>query len=196
MSTPPFAPDDEAATPLTPDESRQLIPSYIATRAELNAAEQRNILVADQWAFARRRDALDLEFLVELHRRMFRSVWKWAGRIRDSERNIGVAPARIRTELRLLVDDARYWVAHHTYPADEIAARFHHRLVLIHAFPNGNGRHARLATDVLLLSLGQPRFTWGGDSLVEPAATRTAYIAALRAADAHDLAPLLRFVRS
>lgn len=187
---------DDAATPLTAEEREGLIPSYITLRRELNEAEQANILEAEQWAFARKRNVLDERFLTNLHKRMFGRVWRWAGKFRLTERNVGVDPYRIATDLRLLLDDSRYWIEHRTYPPDEICARFHHRLVAIHPFPNGNGRHARLATDLLLAALGQPRFSWGRTSLVNPGETRQAYVAALRAADGRDIQPLQAFVRS
>jgi Fic-DOC domain mobile mystery protein B len=139
---------------------------------------------------------LDEKFLKGLHKRMFGRVWRWAGEFRLTERNIRVAPHRIGVDLRNLLDDCRYWIEHGTYPPDEIAARFHHRLVWIHPFPNGNGRHARLATDLLSVRLGQPRFSWGRVNLVDAGETRRAYVAALRAADGHDIQPLLEFVRA
>lgn len=148
------------------------------------------------WAFARRRDVLKESFLLSLHKRMLGQVWRWAGTIRNSDRNIGMAFHQIRPHMRLLVEDVRYWVENGTYPADEIAVRFHHRLVLIHPFPNGNGRHGRLAADLLAVRLDRPRFTWGRASLVESEKTRRQYIAALQAADAHDIRPLLEFARS
>lgn len=196
MSDPLFDRDDKAATPLEPDERSQLIPTYVTTRAQLNEAEQIGITNADQWAFARKRDVLSESFLLNLHKRMFGTVWKWAGDLRTTERNIGVPAFKIGVELRALLDDVRYWIEHATYPPDEIAVRFHHKLVWIHPFPNGNGRHARMAADLLAVALGRPRFTWGSANLVEPAATRAQYVAALRAADRHDLAPLIAFARS
>lgn len=196
MSDPLFDSGDDAATPLAPDERRQLVPTYIATRAQLNEAEQINITEADAWAFTRVRDVLNEPFLLNLHKRMFAKVWKWAGKYRSSERNIGVPPFRIEIDLRTLLDDVRYWIDHKTFPPDEIAVRFHHRLVWIHPFPNGNGRHARLAADLLAVALGRPRFTWGSASLVKAATTRAQYVAALKAADNHDIAPLLAFARS
>lgn len=196
MSTDPLFEADDAATPLTPEEKLGLMPSYITLRRELNEAEQINVTRAEQWAFSRKRDVLNEAYLRRLHKQMFQDVWTWAGEFRTSERNIGVEPWRIVTELRELLENVRYWIAHQTYTADEIAARFHHKLVWIHCFANGNGRHGRLATDLLLVNLGQPRFTWGRQSLVNAGDTRRSYVAALRAADNRDIQPLLKFVRS
>ena len=194
--TDPLVPQDDEGTELTEEEREGLIPSYITLRSELNEAEQANILEAEEWAFTRKRDVLDERFLKSLHKRMFGRVWRWAGKFRQSERNIGVEFYRIPVDLWQLLDDCRYWIENETYPTDEIATRFHHRLVLIHPFPNGNGRHARLATDLLLVKLGRPRFSWGSVNLVDPGETRQKYVAALRAADNHDIGPLLEFVRS
>jgi Fic-DOC domain mobile mystery protein B len=195
VSPDPLGGRDDAATPLTADERTGLIPSYITLRRELNEAEQAGVLAAERWAFARRRQVLDEAFLVRLHQRMFGEVWRWAGSYRTSARNIGIEFWRIRPAVIELVEDARFWVKNESFGADEIAVRFHHRLVAVHPFPNGNGRHARLAADLLLARLGRPRFTWGRVNLVSPGETRRAYIAALRAADGHDLGPLLDFVR-
>lgn len=164
-----FAGQDNAATPLTPDEREGLIPTYITSRADLNEAEHLNITEADGWASGRRRDVLDIAFLRRLHERMFGQVWRWAGKwTQQRDRRIGVDHWLVETELRTLIEDVAYWIAHETYPPDEIAARFHHRLTWIHPFPNGNGRFARMATDLLLIQMGRPRFTWGRATLVEP----------------------------
>lgn len=192
----PLEEQDDASTPLTEEEREDLIPSYITLRSELNEAEQANILDAEDWAFSRKRNVLDERFLNSLHKRMLGRVWRWAGQYRRSGKNVGVDAYRIPQELRQLLDDCRFWIEHATYGPDEIATRFHHKLVWIHLYPNGNGRHARLATDLLLVALGQPRFTWGSVNLVDPGKTRQAYVAALRAADKHDISPLLDFVRS
>ena len=194
--SPRLGEQDDAATPLTEEELAGLIPSYVTLRPELNEVEQANILEAEEWAFTRERDVLDEGFLKNLHKRMFGRVWKWAGTLRRSEKNIGVDAYQISVDLRKLLDDCRFWIEHESYEPDEIAARFHHRLVLIHPFPNGNGRHARTAADLLLVRLGRPRFTWGRANLVSAGKNRTTYIAALHAADKHDIAPLLAFVRS
>jgi Fic-DOC domain mobile mystery protein B len=188
--------EKDDATPLSPDERKGLIPTYISLRRELNEAEQTGILIADQWAFERKREVLDEGFLRDLHRRMFGNVWRWAGALRTTERNLGVASWKIVSELRILLDDGRFWIEHHTYAPDEIAVRFHHRLVWIHPFPNGNGRLSRLAADLLAVQLGRARFTWGSANLAAVGSARQRYIASLQAADAHDLGPLLAFVRS
>lgn len=186
----------DGSTPLSEEEQQQLKPSYIALRHELNEAEQSNILDAEEWAFLRRRDILSGQFLDKLHKRMFGRVWQWAGAHRQSHKNIGIDAYLISTELPQLLEDCRYWIDNSTYEPDEIAARFHHRLVWIHIYPNGNGRHARLATDLLLIALGRKRFSWGRVNLIDASRTRTEYITALRAADKHDFELLLEFVRT
>jgi Fic-DOC domain mobile mystery protein B len=186
----------DGPTPLSAEEREGLIPSYITTRSELNEAEQANILEAQAWAISRKRDVLDAQFLDTLHNRMFGNVWRWAGEHRRTGKNVGVDAYRIPQELRQLIDDCRYWIEHSTYDPDEIAARFHHRLVWIHPYPNGNGRHARLATDLLLASLGRERFSWGSANLIDVGETRKRYIAALSEADKKNMKHLLNFVRS
>ncbi|MFB0876003.1 MULTISPECIES: mobile mystery protein B [unclassified Sphingobium] len=197
MTDPLYDGEDEANTPLEAEEREQLIPTYITIRAELNEAEQVNITRASLWLRrARNVDVLDDAFLRDLHKRMFGEVWKWAGQYRKTPRNIGIDAYRIPMAVRELVQDARYWVDNGTFPPDEIAIRFSHRLVSIHPFPNGNGRHSRLVADLLAMELGQPRFTWGRANLVDPGETRRAYVAALRAADGGEIEPLLAFARS
>ena len=127
---------------------------------------------------------------------MFGEVWKWAGAYRQTARNIGIEAHRIAFEMPMLFDDIRYWTESATYPPLEIAVRMHHRLVAIHPFPNGNGRHARLMADLLAERLGDQPFTWGGGGLADTGELRARYIAALRAADGHDITPLLAFARS
>jgi len=194
--TDPSGPQDDGGTELAEEEREGLIPSYITLRSELNEAEQANILDAEEWAFARKRNLLDEKLLKNLHKKMYGNVWMWAGDYRTSGKNIGIDAYLIPTELRQLLDDCRYWIENGIYEPDEVVARFHHRLVSIHCYPNGNGRHARLAADLLLKSMGQERFSWGGKNLVDLNETRKRYIDALRDADGHDIGPLLEFVRS
>ena len=187
-------PDD--ATPFTAEERADLIPAHIAYRTELNDAEQENIVRGQDWAFRRRRDLLTEKFINDLHRHMLGDVWRWAGRFRTTEKNLGILYYEIPVALRQLLDDTKAWIENGAYPPDEIAARFHHRLVQIHPFPNGNGRHARLMADLLIMSLGRDRFSWGSANLQDAGALRRAYINALQAADNHDIGPLLAFARS
>ncbi len=184
------------ATPLDADELACLIPKHITTQSELNEWEQLNILQGEAWARKQRKDILDEALVRQLHEKMFGETWSWAGAFRKSDKNIGVDWQHIGVRLRDLLNDVRYQIEHATYPPDEIATRFHHRLVVIHPFPNGNGRHARMMADLLVQKLGQPRFTWGSKSITETTETRDRYITALRAADNGDFQPLLAFVRS
>ncbi|MGI4787208.1 MAG: mobile mystery protein B [Janthinobacterium lividum] len=193
----PFPMDDDAATPLTNDERAGLIPAWITYRHELNEVEQANIADGRLWAFRQqRREPLEERFLRDLHKRMLGDVWNWAGHYRKTERNIGVPAWRIAPELRSLLDDSRLWIAQTVFEPDEIAVRFHHRLVSIHPFPNGNGRHSRLMADLLVARLGGVSFTWGGASLNSPSQVRSQYIEALRQADRHDMTTLIKFARS
>ena len=120
-----------------------------------------------------------------------------AGQYRSTDTNIGVEHYLIRQELRRLYDDARAWLEYESYPPDEIAARLHYRIVSVHPFPNGNGRHARMLSDIVMVRhFKSDPLPWGGGSLQNSDANRAAYIEALIAADRHDFAPLLRFARS
>jgi len=188
----------EGATPIDENEKEALLIPHITTLEELNEWEQRNITDAYSWLDStRRKDILSEDFICTLHKKMFGKVWRWAGNYRQSDKNIGLDWTRIPVHLRQLLKDVRYWVNHETYPSDEIATRFHHRLVLIHLFPNGNGRHTRVITDSLLdRVLEEEPFTWGFENLMEDNKIRDRNIEALRAADKHDYAPLLEFVRS
>lgn len=190
-------PEEEGNTHLTHEERLGLVPSYIALRRELNEIEQINLTEGERWALSRPRDVLDVDFLRELHRRMFGQVWKWAGKYsQENNRRIGSDSFMIPVDLRALLEEVRYWIDNGTYPPDEIALRFHHRLTLIHPFPNGNGRLSRLAADLLVAQMGQPRFTWGRANLIEAGEARRRYIDALRAADGHEIGALLAFGRS
>lgn len=191
-----FDQPDDAATPLTADEKNGLKPAHIATRGQLNIAEQENVARGQEWASRRRQPVLSERFVTELHRHMFDDVWRWAGRFRSTERNIGIESWKIPAELRTLIDDTKAQIEAKAYSPDEIAIRFHHRLVFIHPFPNGNGRHARLMAELLIEELGGERFTWGRASLGDGSEVRGRYIAALKAADNHDIGPLLAFARS
>lgn len=185
-------------TPLSLEELADLIPS-LATKEELNEWERQNILFGREWAVGDRTRAVDMasdEYVRKLHRKMFDQTWKWAGEYRRTEKNVGVPVHEIRERLVLLFGDVRYWIENRTYSPDEIAVRFHHRLVLIHPFPNGNGRHARLIAEVLIIKLDRPAFTWGSANLVKEGEARNKYLEAIRIADNGDIQPLLKFARS
>ena len=192
----------DGGTPLDAEELEGLKPTYITTKGELDQAEAANIAKAyrrmRRARLAGLRDAvLDDLFVRRLHKEMFGEVWTWAGSYRVSEKNLGVDPAMIAVRVRALVDDVRTWCRPQPgrWSDDEIAARMHHTMVVIHPFPNGNGRHARLHSDYLARALGRPPFTWGSAELTRGQA-RERYLRALRSADAGDLTPLLAFVRS
>jgi Fic-DOC domain mobile mystery protein B len=188
----------EGATPLDPDEAEGLLLTHITTRGELDRWEQDNIMDALAWIQRNRpTDVLSETFVRELHKRMFGSVWRWAGQYRRSEKNIGTPWTQIPAAVRSLCEDARLWLGLREESPEEVAVRFHHRLVTIHPFPNGNGRHARLMTDILLENvLDRPRFTWGAADLSRRGESRKRYVEALRRADQGDYGPLLEFARS
>ena len=192
----PLLPIGDGHTELAEAERLGLIPTYIATRGELFEAEQRNIAEA----VLRRRPAvdqlLDDKYLRDLHRAMFDHVWTWAGRYRTTETNIDIEPTHIGPAVRTLVNDACAWVEYSTYEPDELAVRFHHRLVGIHPFPNGNGRHGRIAADYLATTLARGPFSWGAGLEVATSGLRTAYRHALQRADDGDITELLRFARA
>ena len=185
------------ATPLDPDESAELIPSHIVNHAQLNEWEMANILRCEQWAFGRKHpNLLSSDFICRLHKRMFDDTWRWAGRFRTTEKNIGIDPLRIQPALHDLCEDVKAQIEQYSYPLDEIAARFSHRLVSIHPFANGNGRLSRTTADLLLVQNGAERFSWSSDSSADDNEIRQRYLRALRAADAKDYALLRAFART
>jgi Fic-DOC domain mobile mystery protein B len=187
------------ATPIDPDEAAGLVPVHITTQADLNAWEQANIVFGNRWASRqKKRDLLDEGFVRDLHHQMFNKTWKWAGTFRQSNKNIGVDWSQVSVKLRELLHNTRYQIEHQIFNEDELAVRFHHQLVLIHAFANGNGRHARLLADLLIMRLGRPRLTWGGasDSHTSSEVVRQKYLVALRTADQGQIDVLIEFARS
>lgn len=187
----------EGATPLDPDELEGLKYPHVETRGELDQLEQQNIQEGYKWLDRQRKhkEFLTEGFLLDLHKHLFGSVWSWAGSFRHTDKNIGVGHSYIGVELSNLLDDAKYWVEHSIYSREEFAARFHHRLVQIHPFPNGNGRHGRIMTDVILQKLlNVAPIEWGTNTLNDDCEHRQRYIDALRAADRNDYHPLIAFV--
>ncbi len=197
-----LGPQPSDATSLNEQDLAGLRLPWVTTRGELNQAEADNVLQGRLWAFQHRRRFwyLEPDQLHVLHRRMFGEVWSWAGRQRRRETNIGIDPTKIAVALRDLCEDSRAQIgngADLAYPAAELAVRFHHRLVLIHPYANGNGRHSRLATDLLVRDLEIPDFSWGSSNIAAAGGSRQRYLAALRAADSHhDFTDLIAFARS
>jgi Fic-DOC domain mobile mystery protein B len=187
-------------TPIDEEEKEYLLIPTISTRGELDEFEQANIEFAITWSMKinlSKETILSLAFIKELHRRMFSEVWVWAGTFRRTNKNLGVDKYIIEQELLKLIDDCRYWISNEVYIADEIAVRFKYRLVSIHPFPNGNGRHSRICGDILVSHvLGQPVFSWGGKRIETSDKTRSSYLHALRRADQNDFGPLMEFARS
>jgi Fic-DOC domain mobile mystery protein B len=185
----------EGATPLDPDDTAGLIPTHISTQGELNEWEYANVARGEEWAFVtKRQPILDSDFLMLLHKKMFGDSWAWAGKIRTKETlPVGVAPERIRPELITLLDDVQVQIQYRSWGMPEIAARFHHRLVYIHPFPNGNGRFSRTMTDLLLFRSGCERFVWGA-RLERQGEARIRYITALKAADNRNYRPLFELL--
>jgi len=189
--------EPDGATPLSPDEREGIRLPHVATRGQLDELEQANVQQGLRWLRRQKNaDLLTEHFVRRLHRKLFGEVWTWAGTFRRTGKNVGVEPFEIAVELRKLLDDARTWIECQTFPPKELAARFHHRLVAIHPFPNGNGRHSRIMADAVLTHLlGEPGIDWtGGEDLQRPNDTRTRYIQALRDADGGDFSALIHFV--
>jgi Fic-DOC domain mobile mystery protein B len=187
-------------TPLDEDEKEGLLIKTITTRSELDEFEQLYIEEAKVWLLKTKLDVnriISEEFIKKLHSRMFSTVWSWAGTYRNSNKNIGVDKFEIPTQLKLLLDNTKYWIEHKTFSEDEIAIRFSHRIVQIHLFPNGNGRHSRLIADVLInKGFGKDEFTWGSANLSSAGNTRNSYLDALKNADEGSFTDLITFARS
>lgn len=187
---------DDNSTPLTEEEKQQLKAKWITTRSELNELETKGIANAEIWLLKNKKDILNETFIKNLHKKMFGDIWKWAGTFRTTERNIGVAPYEIQPKLRILLDDVKFWIDNRTFSPKEIAIRFHHRLVQIHPFPNGNGRISRLMADLLMKQFGLPVLKWGSGDLTQISELRKKYISALREADSGSYSLLLSFVEN
>jgi Fic-DOC domain mobile mystery protein B len=190
----------DGQTPLDEEEKEGLLIPTIATRGELDEFEQQNIEQAVQWTLKRSfkpNSVFTEDFVRLVHKRMYADVWAWAGEFRKTNKNIGIDKWQITTQLRYLLDDVRYWYENNTYPPDEIALRFKHRLVSIHCFANGNGRHSRLMADIIIEKIFKlPVFTWGAANPSSYNDARTAYLRAVKTADKGDFSLLLAFARS
>ena len=192
---------DYGQTPISEEEIKELLIKTISTKAQLDEFEQKNIEIAVEWTMKQKFNidkVLSIDFIQEVHKRMFAEVWGWAGTFRKSNKNIGVDKHYIYTELKTLIDDVNFWINNKTYCNDEIAIRYKHRLVKIHPFPNGNGRHSRLCADILISHiLHQNIFSWGNNNnFTKQGKIRKQYIDAILLADESDIKPLIKFARS
>ncbi|HEX6848130.1 MAG TPA: mobile mystery protein B [Chitinophagaceae bacterium] len=191
---------EDGQTPLDEDEKEGLLIKTISNRGELDEMEQLNIEAALEWTLRRKfnqEDILTEAFINGLHKRMYKNVWRWAGEFRKSNKNIGVDKYQISLELRQLLDDCRFWINNKIYSEEEIAVRFKHRIVSIHCYSNGNGRHSRLIADVIISHIFNKNvFSWGVHNLVKEGEARTKYLQALKAADSGNFELLLAFARS
>jgi Fic-DOC domain mobile mystery protein B len=190
----------EGQTPLDEDEKEGLLIKTISTRRELDEFEQVNIQQAVVWSMKNKftlKEIISEEFILLLHNKMFNEVWTWAGTKRKTDKNIGVDKFQISIELKQLLDDCRYWINNQTYEPDEITIRFSHRLVKIHVFPNGNGRHSRLIADIMISNLfNMPVYSWGREDLSKSGNIRKKYLEAIYEADKGFIIPLINFARS
>lgn len=190
----------EGQTPLNEEEKDGLLIKTITTHGELDEYEQLNIEQAIEWTMRQnfKKDKILTEaFIKKLHKKMLGRVWSWAGEFRKSEKNIGVKWINIRIDLKTLLDDSKYWIENEIYHPDEIAIRFKHRLVNIHCFPNGNGRHSRIMADIIIESIfGKEIFSWNQSNIFKADETRKEYINAIREGDKGNIAPLMEFARN
>lgn len=189
----------EGQTPLDPESLNGLKIKTIITQRQLNEFEQININESLNWLNSKRKisSIISEDFIILLHKKMFGMVWNWAGKFRTSETNIGIKWTSIPLEMRMLIDDANFWMQNNSFPPEEIAIRFKHRLVSIHCFPNGNGRHSRLMADLIMQHVfSLNRFTWGSKSLLESSIQRKQYLKSLQLADEGEFNPLILFAKS
>lgn len=190
----------DGQTPIDEEEKAGLKIKSITTQGELDEFEQLNIEKAVEWtihANLKSKNILSEKFIKDLHRRMYSDVWNWAGEFRRSEKNIGIKWTRISIELKKLIDDTEFWINEGKMSAEEIALRFKHRIVSIHCFPNGNGRHSRMMADIIMESIfGKDIFTWHQSNMVNANTTRKQYISALKKADKGDIKPLIDFAKN
>ena len=190
----------DGQTPLDEEEKEGLKIKSITTQGELDEFEQLNIEKAVEWTIHTKlkpENILTEKFIKNLHKKMYCDVWKWAGQFRRTEKNIGILWTKIGIELKNLLNDTKYWIENKTYSSEEIAIRFKHRIVSIHCFPNGNGRHSRMMADIIMESIfGGEIFSWHQSNMVKVDQTRKQYIKALKEADNGIIKPLIEFAKN
>jgi Fic-DOC domain mobile mystery protein B len=182
----------------TPIDISHLKVAGVGTRAELNELEAENIRKVVLKYLGRRPTRriapFSLPWLKRLHKQMFGDVWKWAGRLRREDLNIGIHWHLIDQSLQALVDDLAFW-DQTTMDVLEAAVRLHHRAVHIHPFPNGNGRWARMLANIWLRLHDCSVTEWPESDIGTTSPIRGEYLAALQAADGGDYEPLIAIHR-
>lgn len=190
----------DTQTPLDDEEKEGLKIKSITTQGELDEFEQLNIEKAVEWTIHTKfkpEKIFTEKFIKDLHKKMYGDVWKWAGNYRKTDKNLGISWTKIGIELKNLLDDTKYWIENKTYSPEEIAIRFKHRIVSIHCFPNGNGRHSRMMADIIMESIfADETFTWHQSNMVKANETRKKYINALKEADHGNVTPLIEFAKN
>lgn len=191
----------EGATPLSPDDMLGLKHKHVDTREQLNELEAANILQGQIWASTLKKPTLDSifdrAFVTNLHKALFGDVWEWAGIFRQRQLNIGIDPKNIPVDLHNFLEDAKCWVEFKHYDNLELSARIQHRLVQIHPFVNGNGRHSRIFTDIVrVYLLGEKPMKWAYAKLEDLTEERSSYITGLRKADEGDFSVFIKYLQS
>lgn len=182
------------STPLEAEELDALIPGHITTQGQLDEWETANVAKGMRWARTSRGDLFTEEFCRKLHKAMFGETWEWAGRFRKTDKNIGCSWNRVGIELRKTLDDAKFWMENGTFSIHEIAVQFHHRLVSVHPFPNGNGRFSRAMADILVFRNTSEPLLWTSlGNLANVGEIRKEYISVLKSADNGDYRWLIAF---
>ncbi len=190
----------DGQTPLDEEEKEGLKIKSITTQGELDEFEQLNIEKAVEWTIHTKlkpEKILTEKFIKDLHKRMYGDVWKWAGEFRMTEKNIGIPWVHIGVELKNLLEDTKYWIENKTFSPEETAIRFKHRIVSIHCFPNGNGRHSRMMADIIMESIFDNEiFSWHQSNMAKANETRNKYIKSLREADNGNFTKLIEFAKN
>lgn len=179
------------------DQSR-VIPALFIPKSEfvLHPGVGEYVTETEAWTSAQKSSVFDERVLKALHKKMFGHIWHWAGEFRLSQDRRGADFFLIPGELGRLTLECANWAGERAYPPDTIAVQWFFGLVRIRPFLDGNARHARLATDLLLARLGRPPFTWGMVAGLTRGDAGEAYDSALMEAKDGNMGPLLKFARS
>lgn len=184
------------------DDLSGLLLLNLTTKGDLDAAELQAVSRAyDKYIFRARRKKpgtswLTEAFIRETHRTLLGDIWEWAGKYRTSTTNIGIHWPLVPEQVKCLCEDFSFWDSRESsMPVLEVAARLQNRLTRIHPFKNGNGRHARLMSDIFFYSRRHPLPRWPQLQLMSQGeALRQRYIASMRKADEEDYGELMKFM--